>query len=50
MSTSNIRLIISGFELMLFGVIVAICNQSAFAYIPGGLGLLFVIIACAAKD
>lgn len=50
MNTSNIRLIISGFALMLFGVIIAINGSSTFSYIPGGLGLFFVIVGCAVKD
>ena len=50
MSVPNIRLVISGFALILFGILIAVCSQSAFAYLPGGLGLVFVIGACTAKE
>ena len=50
MSTSNIRLIICGFALLLFGIMIALINNSLFSYIPGGLGLFFVIVSCSVKD
>lgn len=57
MSTPNIRLIISGFALLLFGIILAITGSTSsipwgsnYSYIPGGLGLLLVIISCSVKD
>ena len=50
MSIPNIRLIISGFALLLFGIIIAITARSNFSYIPGGLGLFFIIASCIVKD
>ena len=50
MPIANIRLIISGFALMLFGLIFAVCSQYAFVYIFAGLGLFLIIIGCAVKD
>lgn len=57
MSTSNIRLIICGFALLLFGIIIAIAGSTSsipwgsnYAYILGGLGLFLVIISCSVKD
>ena len=50
MSVSNIRLIICGFALLLFGILIALVNNSTFSYIPGSLGLLIIIISCSVKD
>ena len=50
MSIPNIRLIISGFALLLFAIIIAITARSNFSYIPGCLGLFFIIVSCVVKD
>ena len=50
MNIPNIRLVISGFALILFGILIALVNNSSFSYIPGGLGLFFIIAACSIKD
>ena len=50
MSIPNIRLIICGFALLLFGIIIAVTGRSAYAYIPGGLGLFLIIVSCSVKD
>lgn len=41
----NQKLIISGFALLLFGILLALV-PSFFGYISGGLGLFFVLLGC----
>lgn len=50
MRTSNIRLIICGFALLLFGIIIALIDKSTVAYISGGLGLFLIIVSCSVED
>lgn len=45
----NRKSIVSGFALLLFGIIAAI-NQSFLSYISGGLGLFIVLAGCIGKD
>jgi len=49
-SISNLRLIISGFALLLFGIVIALVDKSSFSYLSGGLGLFLVIVSCSVKD
>jgi TRAP-type mannitol/chloroaromatic compound transport system permease large subunit len=50
MESFNIKVIISGMALLLFGIIIAIMSKNPVAYVIGGLGLLFVFTGCFAKD
>ncbi|TYP48694.1 hypothetical protein [Thermosediminibacter litoriperuensis] len=47
---NNIKLIICGMALLLFGIIIAIISKNPIAYLFGGLGLYFIIVGCVAKD
>lgn len=50
MKNFNQKIIVTGIALLLFGIILAIENQSAISYIFGGLGLFFAVIGCFAKE
>lgn len=43
MESLNIKLIISGMALLLFGIIIAIMSKHPASYVVGGLGLVFVL-------
>jgi hypothetical protein len=40
------KLIVSGFALLLFGILLALNGAVSFSYVSGGLGLLFALIGC----
>lgn len=46
MGILNIKLIISGVALLLFGIIIAVMSKNPVSYIIGGLGLFFAVIGC----
>ncbi len=48
--TLNKKIILTGFALLLFSIVIAIISQSTFSYIWGGFGLFFVIAGCFIKD
>lgn len=50
MESFNIKLIISGMALLLFGIIIAIMSKNLISYVAGGLGLFFVVVGCFGKD
>ncbi|MDD5936099.1 MAG: hypothetical protein PUC65_11165 [Clostridiales bacterium] len=48
--TLNKKIIITGFAILLFSIIIAIISKATFSYILGGFGLFFVIAGCFIKD
>lgn len=50
MESFNIKIIICGMALLLFGIIIAIMSKDSVSYIAGGLGLFFVVVGCFTKD
>lgn len=50
MEKFNVKLIICGMALLLFGIIIAILSKHDLAYIVGGLGLVFAVTGCFAND
>jgi hypothetical protein len=50
MESFNIKVIIFGIVLLLFGIIIAIMSKNPISYVIGGLGLLFVVTGCFTKE
>lgn len=46
----NKKIILTGFALLLFSIVIAIISHSSFSYIWGGFGLFLVIAGCFIKD
>ena len=45
----NRKLMISGFALLLFAILIAVMSGALLSYIVGGLGLCFVLFGCYAE-
>ena len=46
----NKKIILTGFAILLFSIVIAVVSHATISYIFGGFGLFFVIAGCFIKD
>lgn len=50
MNNFNHKLIVGGFALILFGLLLALTGDKVLTYIIGGLGLFLSLVGCFVPD